>query len=200
MRARRRILLTIAAAAVVLARAAPAAAFGLDGHFIIEAAAYKRLLALARVPETDVSGRQLLGALIADGLLVEPPCLDGVRAGGSCDARTRREQPLAFWPALGAGAADIIIDRQLSAGGQCQHFMAETDDGLTPPDARTGLPAALGTAAYRRCVMVLGAAFDGLLRDPAQARTRLVGTYALMHAIQDSFSAAHVARDGDGRI
>ncbi|HMF41424.1 MAG TPA: hypothetical protein VKQ32_12050 [Polyangia bacterium] len=200
MRARRRILLTIGAAAVVLSTAAPAAAFSLDGHFIIEAAAYKRLLALARVPETDVSGRQLLGALIAGGLLVEPPCLDGVRAGGSCDAKARREQPLAFWPALGAGAADIIIDRQLSAGGQCQHFMAETDDGFSPPHPRFGVPTALVTTAYRRCVTILGIVFDGLLRDPALARTRLVGTYALMHAIQDSFSAAHVARDGDGRI
>jgi len=197
---RRRFLLTIAAGAVCLLTAPRAAAFGLDGHFIIEAAAYRRLLALARVPDTDVSGRQLIGSLIADGLLVEPPCFDHSRAGGSCGAKARREQPLAFWPTLGAGAADIIIDRQLSAGGQCQHFMAETEDALSPPDPRTGVPTALATAAYRRCVMVLGAVFDGLLRDPARARTRLVGTYALLHAIQDSFSAAHVARDGDGRI
>lgn len=192
--------LAIAAAAAFVLWASPALAFGLDGHFIIEAAAYRRLLALPRVPETDVSGRQLLGSLIASGLLVAPPCFDGVRAGGACDARARREQPLAFWPTLGAGAADIIIDRQLSAGGQCQHFMAETDDGLSPPDARTGVPVGLMTTAYRRCVTILGVAFDGLLRDPARARTRLVGTYALMHAIQDSYSAAHVARDGDGRI
>jgi hypothetical protein len=200
VRARRRILLTIAAAAVCLLTAPRAAAFGLDGHFIIEAAAYRRLLALARVPETDVSGRQLIGALIADGLLLEPPCFDGVRAAGSCGPQARREQPLAFWPTLAAGAADIIIDRQLSARGQCQHFMAETADGLPAPDPRFGVSAALVTTAYSRCVEGLGVAVDGLLRDPARARVRLVGTYALIHAIQDSFSAAHVARDDSGRI
>jgi hypothetical protein len=200
MTARRHAWLTIGAAAICATAARPASAFELDGHFVIEAAAYKRLLALAHVPDTDVSGRQLLGALIAGGMLVEPPCFDGVRAGGSCGARARREQPLAFWPTLGAGAADIIIDRQLSARGQCQHFMAETDDGFSAPDPRFGVPAALVTTAYARCVATLGAAYDGLLRDPARARTRLVGMYALMHAIQDSFSAAHVARAGDGRI
>ncbi|HEY7371240.1 MAG TPA: hypothetical protein VIF57_03610 [Polyangia bacterium] len=201
MGVRRQVWLTIGVAALaLLGGARRAAAFGLDGHFVIEAAAYKRLLALARVPETDVSGRQLLGALIADGLLLAPPCFDGVRAGGACDAQARREQPLAFWPTLRAGAADIIIDRQLSARGQCQHFMAETDDGFSPIDPRFGVPAALVTTAYSRCVAILGAAYDSLLRDPALARTRLVGTYALIHAIQDSFSAAHVARDDQGRI
>jgi hypothetical protein len=198
--ARSRILLPTAAAAFILLTAPRAAAFTLDGHFIVEATAYRRLLALARVPETDVSGRQLIGVLIADGLLLEPPCFDGVRAAGSCGAQARREQPLAFWPTLAAGAADIIIDRQLSARGQCQHFMAETEDGLTAPDPRLGVPAALVTTAYSRCVAGLGAVFDGLLRDPAGARARLVGTYALIHAIQDSFSAAHVARDDRGRI
>jgi hypothetical protein len=199
--ARRYVWLTIGVAALaLLGGARRAAAFGLDGHFVIEAAAYRRLLALARVPETDVSGRELLGALIVDGLLRAPPCFDGVRAGGACDAEARREQPLAFWPTLGAGAADIIVDRQLSARGQCQHFMAETDDGFSPIDPRFGVPAGLVTTAYTRCVAILGAAYDGLLRDPALARTRLVGTYALIHAIEDSFSAAHVARDDQGRI
>jgi len=198
---RRHVWLTIGVVALaLLGGARRAAAFGLDGHFVIEAAAYRRLLALPRVPETDVSGRQLLGALIADGLLLAPPCFDGVRAGGACDAEARRAQPLAFWPTLRAGAADIIVDRQLSARGQCQHFMAETEDGLSPIDPRFGVPGALVTTAYSRCVAILGAAYDGLLRDPALARTRLVGTYALIHGIQDSFSAAHVARDPHGRI
>jgi hypothetical protein len=200
VRARRYRWLAIGATAICLLGARRASAFDLDGHFIIEAAAYRRLLALARVPDTDVSGRQLLGSLIAGGLLAEPPCFDHARAGGGCGPAERRDQPLAFWPTLGAGAADIIIDRQLSARGQCQHFMAVTSDGVSAPDPRFGVPTALATTAYSRCVEVLGAVLDGMLREPGRARVRLLGLYALMHAIQDSFSAAHAARDDHGRI
>jgi hypothetical protein len=39
-----------------------------------------------------------------------------------------------------------------------------------------------------------------LLRNPRLAHERLAGMYVLMHAIQDSFSAAHAARDDQGRI
>ena len=196
--ARVRRWLTIGAVVAAALTARRASAFGLEGHFIIEAAAYKRLLAMERVPGTGVSGRALLAALVADGLLVPPPCFD--RRNRFCGARDRVEQPLTFWPRLGAGAADIIIDRQLSERGQCQHFMAETADGLSPPDPQLGVPRALATTAYTRCVMVLGVALDGILRDPRLAQRRLVGTYALMHAIQDSFSGAHAARDRQGRI
>jgi hypothetical protein len=184
-------------AATLLARA-PAWAFDLDGHAIIEATAYKRLLALARVPETQVSGRELLAALVADGVLLEPPCFDERSHG--CGPRDRLERPLAFWPILGASAADLIINRQLNASAQCQHFMAETRDGLTPPDPRMGVPEGLVTDAYTRCVRILGVALEGIARDPRLARARLVGMYSLVHAIEDSFSAAHAARDADNRI
>jgi hypothetical protein len=177
-----------------------ASAFELDGHYIIEAVAYRRLLGLAKVPGTEVSGRELLAALIAAGVLAEPRCFDHERPRDSCGAQDRRERPLTFWPWLGAGAADIINNRQLSARGQCQHFMAQTTDGLSAPDPRSGVPAALVTQAYARCVTIVGAVFDGILRDPRLARERLAGMYVLMHAIQDSFSAAHVARDDQGRI
>ena len=70
--------------------------------------------------------------------------------------------------------------------------MANTGDGLTPPDPRFGVPSALVTEAYQRCVRIAGAVFDLILRDPQLARWRLAGTYVLMHALQDSFSAAHV--------
>ena len=198
--ARARRWLAAAAAAACLAYAPRARAFELEGHFVIEAVAYKRLLALARVPGTQASGREVLAALIAARLLVEPPCFDVSGARGGCSDVDPRTRPLAFWPTLGAGAADIIIDRKLSDRGQCQHFMAQPGDGLTPIDPRFGVPGGLVTAAYSRCVAILGIVFDGLLRDPGLARRRLVGTYALMHAIQDSFSAAHAARDGQGRI
>lgn len=192
--------LAIGAVAVSALCGPRASAFELDGHFIIEAVAYKRLLGLAKVPGTEVSGRELLAALIAGGVLVEPRCFDHERPRDSCGAPERRDRPLTFWPPLGAGAADIIIDRQLSARGQCQHFMAQTADGLSAPDPRFGVPAAMVTEAYSRCVTILGVAFDGLLRAPRLAHERLAGMYVLMHAIQDSFSAAHAARDDRGRI
>jgi len=198
--ARLKLVLAVGAFAAATSTARLAAAFELDGHFIIEAVAYKRLLALAQAPETDVSGRELLATLIATGVLVAPPCFDPEHPRASCSAQARRERPLTFWPRLGAGAADIIIDRQLSARGQCQHFMAETSDGLSAPDPRLGVPVEMATTAYRRCVAILGAAFDGILRAPRQQQERLVGMYALMHAVQDSFSAAHTARDEQGRI
>jgi hypothetical protein len=101
---------------------------------------------------------------------------------------------------LGSGAPDLVIDRQLGQRGQCQHFMALTSDGLSAVDPRSGIPADLITTAYARCIDVMRAVFDGILRDPYLAHWRVVGTYALMHGIEDSFSAAHVERDGSGRI
>jgi hypothetical protein len=179
---------------------APAWAFDLEGHTVLEAAAYRRLLALERVPGTEVSGRTLLAALITAGILARPPCFDHEHRRVACTAGDRAETPLAFWPVLRAGAADLVIDRQLSARAQCQHFMAETSDGLAPPDPRLGVPAALATTAYTRCIRVLGATFDGILRAPGLAQHRLVGIYSLIHALQDSFSPAHTERDERNRI
>jgi hypothetical protein len=187
----------VAVAIAIALFGARASAFDLDSHEIIEAVAYRRLLALEVVPGTGasaVSGRALLGALIATGVLAQPPCFDRNRPRGDCGPAQRLDFPMRYWPALHAGAPDLVIDRQLGQQGQCQHFMANTSDGLTPPDPRVGVPAALVTVAYQRCVRVLGAAFDLILRDPQLAQWRLAGTYALMHALQDSFSAAHVRR------
>jgi hypothetical protein len=187
-------------AAASLAWAIPARAFDLGGHYTIEATAYKRILALSVVPELGVSGRAVIAELIAGGVLLEPPCFNGLHPRRGCSAEDRLRRPLAFWPVLRSGAADLIIDRQLSARAQCQHFMAETSDGLSPLNPRTGVPEALETTAYERCVAALGVALDGILRDPSRAAGRLVGMYALIHAVEDSFSAAHAARDPDGRI
>ena len=176
---------------------APGAAFELDGHQVIEATAYKRLLALDAVPGTgppEISGRVLLGALIATGVLLEPPCFDRSRPRGDCGAAQRLDLPLQYWPTLRAGAPDLVIDRQLGQRGQCQHFMAATADALTPVDPRVGVPGGLATTAYLRCVRVAGAVLDGILRDPLLAEWRIVGTYVLIHALEDSFSAAHVDR------
>ena len=177
---------------------APALAFGLDGHELIEATAYKRLLALPAVPGTGppaISGRALLAALIANGVLVVPPCFDRARLDGDCGTAQRLDLPLQYWPTLRSGGPDLVIDRQLGQRGQCQHFMADTADGLTPVDPRFGVPTGLATAAYLRCIRVAGSVFDGILRDPRLAEWRIAGTYVLMHALEDSYSAAHVDRD-----
>ena len=181
----------------------PASAFELDGHEVIEATAYKRLLALHAVPGTgppEISGRALLAGLIATGVLVEPPCFDRADPWGDCGAAQRLELPLRYWPTLRSGGPDIVIDRQLGQRGQCQHFMASTADGLTPADPRSGVPGGLATTAYLRCIREVGLVFDGILRDPRLAEWRVVGPYVLMHAIEDSFSAAHVDRDPHFKI
>jgi len=187
--------------AVVLAIAAisvapPAWAFDPIGHDIIEAAAYRRLLETAKVPGTGISGQALLGALIAQKVLSAPPCLDEP-PGGGCGPETLRVAPLRTWPIVRSGAADLLIDRQLDERGQCQHFMAQTADGRSPVDPRTGVPGALATTAYERCVGILGAVLDNILRHPRLASWRVAGMYSLIHAVEDSFSPAHARRDRD---
>jgi hypothetical protein len=191
-------LLVVAFATLASRRAA---AFGLEGHEIIEATAYKRLLATDAIPGFDppVSGRILLARLMATGVLLPPPCFDRA-AGDDCTASDRRETPLRFWPLLGSGTPDLVLDRQLGQRGQCQHFMAKTSDGLAPIDPRFGVPGDLATAAYVRCTRLAGVVLDGILRDPYLAAWRVAGTYSLMHALEDSFSAAHADRDAQLRI
>ena len=192
----------VAAIAAATLPSRRAVAFDLEGHEIIEATAYKRLLALDSVPgagTAGLSGRALLASLMATGVLVRPLCFPGVR-GGDCGPRQRLSLPLQYWPPLRSGAPDLVMDRQISQRGQCQHFMARTADGLSPIDPRDGVPRELAAPAYDRCVRVLGLVFDGILRDPALANWRVAGTYALMHGIEDSFSAAHANRAADGRI
>ena len=201
-RARRATSLFVAILAfgLVMSRARSAAAFALVGHEVIEAAAYKRLMSARLVPGTRVSGRTLLATLIVDGVLYQPRCFDLAHPdGGGCPLGGPLQVPLAYWPVLGSGTMDLILDRQLGQQGQCQHFMATTQDALSPPDPRTGVPTGLA-AAYNRCATIAGLAFEGILRNPRRANWRLVGTYALMHGIEDSFSAAHVVRDDRGRI
>jgi hypothetical protein len=187
--------LGVAAALALTSWAARADAFGLVGHEIIEATAYKRLMVMPVVPGAGVPGRTVLATLIATNVLRPPPCFDRSRFSPDCEEALRLDLPLRHWPVLGAGAPDLVIDRQLGQTGQCQHFMARTDDGTSPIDPRFGVPRDLVIAAYTRCVQVASLAFDGILADPARASWRLVGMYALIHGLEDSFSAAHVHRD-----
>jgi hypothetical protein len=169
--------------------------FELVGHEIIEAAAYTRLLGRNQIPGTGVSGRVLLATLISEGVLVRPPCFDVTHPSGRCGPQERLAQPLRYWPLVRSGALDLLINRQLNEKGQCQHFMARTSDALSPVDPQRGVAQALGTDAYRRCVELAGVVFDLIVRDPRHANWRAAGAYALIHAIEDSFSAAHAERD-----
>ena len=195
--------LVVSAAVLLALRAAPAFAFALEGHEVIEAAAYKRLLGMRAVPGTGtpgVSGRTLLATLIAAGVLAEPPCFDPAHPHGDCGPGQRLDLPIDHWPTLRSGGPDLVLDRQLGQRGQCQHFMARTDDGLAPNDPRFGVPRDLITVAYGRCIQLAALELDGIVRDPSLAEWRGTGTYSLMHALQDSFSAAHVERDDRGAI
>jgi len=165
----------LVAIAIVVLSSARAWAFGLDGHEIIEAAAYKRLLALDVVPSTGapgVSGRALLGTLIATGVLDEPPCFNRDRPLGDCDPSLRLDFPLRYWPSLHAGAPDLVLDRQLGQQGQCQHFMANTGDALTPVDGNRSLP--VPTKMYS-CVPTATAAIDEKTGCAAPAEYSFVG-------------------------
>jgi hypothetical protein len=186
-------------ALIVVLTGSRAWAFDPIGHDTIEAAAYRRLLATAEVPGAGISGRTLLAALMTQKVLVAPPCFGEVSTGG-CSLQVLREAPLAAWPRLGSGAADLLIDRQLDEAGQCQHFMAQTVDGLSPIDPRLGVPAALAGAAYTRCIGILALVLDGIVRHPRLASWRVAGIYVLMHAIEDSFSEAHAHRSDQGGI
>jgi hypothetical protein len=73
--------------------------------------------------------------------------------------------------------------------------MAQTGDSVSPVDPRFGAPRALVIDAYRRCIQIVGLVYDELLRDPYLASWRMTGSYVLIHAIEDSFSAAHVNRN-----
>ena len=192
----------VAAASLLMATAVatPARGFMPAGHDAIEAIAYKRLVARARVPGTEVSGRQLLEALFADSLLAAPPCWQPHSRGVSCDERARQQVPLVLWPPTLSGALDMIISRQIDQHGQCQHFMAETVDGLSPIPPGQTVPSGLVNVAYRRCVRVLAGVLQRVVQDPAGAEHQGLGMYALMHAVADGFSAAHVSRQADGRI
>lgn len=183
-----------AAVAGLALLAAPAAAFDAFGHEVTEARAYRLLLDL---PATAAgpSGKEVLARLIARGVLDPPRCWGATPAAGG-DACAQSEDALDWLPVLGAAAPDLILTRQLADNGQCFHFMAHSSDLLGPGDRNgaDGLPA--GNVARERCVALLTALVDELARDPVGAREENRGAYALVHAVQDSYSPAHVERAG----
>ena len=167
-------------------------AFKPEGHVVIEVMAYREL---GTGPDGDV-----LGSLIRDGALEAPVCF----WNRSRDCMDRFESdPLAWWPAPHADAADMVLARQFSHSGQCFHFMAEQDDENGPHWVDPANPRdphvsyGLMWDAYLRCVNQLEWMLWRVVENPIAARKQAHGLYELMHAVMDSYSRAHTERDYD---
>ena len=186
-----------AALSAALALSAPASAFDSKGHTVIEALAYRTLAEGhdGRPPRPDV-----LRDLINDGALEPPLCFGQDTPTKEC-ASAPASNPLLDWPQPLTDRPDAAFRRQFSDPGQCFHYMATLADAQTDPLPGTAIPRALASNAVVRCNDLL----DGLLRQivveggPATRRSSR-GLYELMHAVGDSFSEAHTARNADGKI
>lgn len=195
-------------AAALAACALPARAWAFDpiGHDVIEAQAYRRLLdASPSLPDGvggTVRGDVVVAALIADGVLAAPGCF-GASAGSSSCREARAREPTRWWPPLRSGRMDFVLDRHFGAVGQCYHFLAHPGDDDAPHvvDPATAVPAGLVARPYRRCVRLVGTLVEVAAGAGAgDARGIDNDVYALLHALADAHSAAHVERDARGRI
>lgn len=193
----------------------PARAFKEHGHATVEAYAYWLLLnevsgdasrlpvrarqsgdvdpvpapVECRLDNEAVSGEQVLKDLIDAGFL-EP------LSGAQLMARSHHP--------------DQIQERQFSPNGQCYHFMAEarhtTRSARAHPlpaarDGRAvqGVPRGLIDDAYTECMGLLDSLLRGAIYSPTAQKDGVRLTYTLLHALEDSFSEAHAARD-EGEI
>ena len=176
------------------------ACFGwsLEGHNIIEAAAYRRLLerseiqSLSWVAKRPFSGKDVLDALIAYRVLDRPR-----RWGEKTDG-----DPLHSLPIVRSGNLDMVLSRQFEGNAQSFHFMAEASDVYwdTTTDPVYHYPHMLYDSAYPRCIAFITSMFDVILNDVAASHAGDHDAYGLMHSIADSYSAAHVERDAQWKI
>src|SRR5579872_831217 len=172
---------------------APAFAFSSNGHSVIEATAYRHLLARANIARLSAiaghafSGKDALDALIAYRILDRP---HEWPEGESDD-------PLKALPRVRSGNLDYILSRQFEGNSQCFHFMARASDVYwdTTTDPTYGYPHDLYDSAYPRCVAFLTSTFRIVLNNALAARAGDHDVYGLMHSIADSYCAAHVMRD-----
>ena len=169
-----------------------------EGHNIIEVAAYRRLLArseiqsLSWVAKRPFSGKDVLDVLIAYHVLDEP-----LRWGKKADG-----DPLHSLPIVRSGNLDMVLSRQFEGNSQCFHFMAEANDVYwdTTTDPTYHYPHMLYDSAYPRCVAFITSMFNVILNDVQASHAGDHDVYGLMHCIADSYSAAHVDRDANWKI
>jgi hypothetical protein len=194
-----------AAAACLTLGNRQAAAFSVAGHEVIEASAYRALLARRAIDDGrngTAPGIEVARYLIRHGVLQKPPCFEPTSEREARDCAERnQEYPAGGWFVVGSGAPDLMTSRQFSTNGQCFHFMSSSEEVWdSEPDPRLGVPSGLIHDAYQRCTRTLGAILADIVHRPEAANRRYRGFYALVHAVTDSFSAAHVERDARGRI
>lgn len=201
----RTVAAALVAGAPLLLLAREAAAFSVAGHEIIEATAYRRLLARQNIDDGKlgkVSGLDAARYLIRYGVLQKPPCFEPTSEREAKDCAERnREYPAGGWFVVGSGAPDLMTSRQFSTNGQCFHFMSSSAEVWdSEPDPRLGVPRGLAHEAYQRCTRALGSVLADIVSKPEHSNRRYRGYYALVHAVTDSFSAAHVERDERGNV
>lgn len=203
---RRLTIITIVVIAGLLTTSSRSWAFKVEGHEAIEGLAYARMLSApphAACGDSShvVSGKEILRFLVSIGVLQAPRCFSP--RPDSIDARecARDGAERDNWPVLGSGKPDDLYARQLGARGQCYHFMAEPKDVYDHAvDSTSGVHRGLSYDAYERCVQTMYTLWEELLEHPEGSRTIDRGMYALMHAVEDSYSSAHVERDEHWRI
>src|SRR5579883_131326 len=188
----------IVIALLSLAAVEPCFGWTAEGHNIIEAIAYRRLLDMKAIPRLswitgkDFSGKDVLDALIAYRVL-DSPHRWGLKMSSDL---------LASLPVVRSGNLDKVLSRQFEGNSQCFHFMAEPSDVYwdTTTDPQYGYPHMLYDSAYPRVVAFMTSMFYLVLNNVEGSHTGDHDVYALMHTVADSYSPAHCERDIDGKI
>jgi hypothetical protein len=164
-----------------------------EGHNIIEASAYRRLLAMTDIAQLShiaghpFSGKDALDLLIAYRILDKPH-----RWGEKVN-----DEPLLSMPIVRSGNLDMVLSRQFEGNSQCFHFMAEASDVYwdTTTDPTYHYPHMLYDSAYPRCIAFITSMFNVVLNNAEASHASDHDVYGLIHSIADSYSAAHVDRD-----
>src|SRR5581483_3760393 len=190
--------LSYSCAVISVCIAGAAYAFTANGHNVIEAAAYRHLLAQANIERLSMiagrpfSGKDALDALIAYRILDRPRSWPN---GNTKD-------PLNALPIVRSGNLDYVLSRQFEGNSQCFHFMARSSDVYwdTTTDPTYGYPHMLYDSAYPRAIAFMTSMFNLVLNNAPAAPAGDHDVYGLMHCIADSYSAAHVERDSNWRI
>jgi len=181
----------VACAAVVLISNA-AHAFKPLGHDVIEATAYKRLLAEQQVPGLGVSGKEVLASLIRRGVLARPSCFPEDGSGKNGCKPPASDLPGEWLPEVRSGREDLWLARQFDGTEQCFHFMAPTSDVYESAHVTaSGVPDRMVELAPARCMRFVNGMVDSILGKDHHADD----AYVLLHSVVDSYSGAHAMRD-----
>ncbi|HEX8793965.1 MAG TPA: hypothetical protein VF765_23650 [Polyangiaceae bacterium] len=169
-----------------------ALAFKPLGHDVIEASAYKRLLAEPVVPGVGVSGKEVLASLIRRGVLIRPSCFPGDDSGHTSCTRGVNDLPGDWLPEVRSGREDLWLARQFDGAEQCFHFMAPTSDVYESAHVTaSGVPDRMVDLAPGRCMRFVNGMVDSILGSDHHADD----AYVLLHSVVDSYSGAHALRD-----